>query len=195
MRFARRLALITITPRKEPTMRRVRYNVAASLDGFIADASDGYDWIPNDETVDFAGLFARIDTVLIGRKTWEVVADQTERVWKPDARVFVFSRTMRPDAVPGVTIVRDDPVTFVSSLRHEPGDGEIWLFGGGQLFAALLAGGQVDAVEVTVVPVLLGGGVPLLPEARERSPLELVHTHVYPSGMVGLHYSVPGAAR
>jgi dihydrofolate reductase len=102
---------------------------------------------------------------------------------------------MRPDAVPGATVVREDPVAFVSSLRHEPGDGEIWLFGGGQLFATLLDGGQVDAVEVTVVPVLLGSGVPLLPVTRERSPLVLAHTHVYPSGMVALHYSVPGAAR
>jgi dihydrofolate reductase len=176
-------------------MRRVRYNVAASLDGFIADANDGYDWIPNDETVDFAGLFARIDTVLIGRKTWEVVAGQAERAWKAEARVYVFSRTMHSDAVPGVTVVREDPVAFVSSLRDEPGDGEIWLFGGGQLFATLLDAGQVDAVEVTVVPVLLGSGVPLLANVRKRSPLVLVHTHVYPSGMVALHYSVPGAAR
>jgi dihydrofolate reductase len=176
-------------------VRRVRYNVAASLDGFIADANDGYDWIPNDETVDFAGLFARVDTVLIGRKTWEVVAGQAERAWRAGARVYVFSRTMRPEAAPGATIVREDPVAFVSSLRHEPGDGEIWLFGGGQLFAALLDGGQVDAVEVTVVPVLLGSGVPLLAAVRNRSTLGLVHTHVYPSGMVALHYSVRDAAR
>ena len=176
-------------------MRSVRYNVAASLDGFIADPDGGYDWIPNDETVDFAGLFARVDTVLIGRKTWEVVAGQTERAWNPGARVYVFSRTMADAPEPGVTVVRDDPVAFVSSLRREPGDGEIWLFGGGELFRSLLAGGQVDAVEVTVVPVLLGSGVPLLPGAESRAALALVHTHVYPSGMVALHYSVPGAAR
>jgi dihydrofolate reductase len=175
-------------------MRPVRYNVAASLDGFIADVEGGYDWIPNDETVDFAGLFARVDTVLVGRKTWEVVAGQTERAWKAGTRVFVFSRTMPAASESGITIVRDDPASLVSSLRHENGDGEIWLFGGGELFATLLAAGQVDMVEVTVVPVLLGGGVPLLPVAI-RSALKLLHSHVYPSGMVGLHYSVPGAAR
>ena len=176
-------------------MRPVRYNVAASLDGFIADANGGYDWIPNDETVDFAGLFARIDTVLLGRKTWELVRSQPERAWNGGTRVFVFSRTMPGDPEPGITLVRGDPAALVSSLRHESGDGEIWLFGGGELFATLLAAGQVDTVEVTVVPVLLGSGVPLLPGATERATLELVQSHVYPSGMVALHYTVPGAAR
>ncbi|MGH7632529.1 MAG: dihydrofolate reductase family protein, partial [Gemmatimonadaceae bacterium] len=72
----------------------------------------------------------------------------------------------------------------------EEGSGEIWLFGGGQLFAALLAGRQVDRVEVTVVPVLLGDGVPLVAAGIERTALTLVDTKVYPSGMVALNYSV-----
>lgn len=176
-------------------MRPVRYNVAASLDGFIADANGGYDWIPNDETVDFAGLFARVDTVLLGRKTWELVQGQPERAWAAGTRIYVFSRTMAAAPEPGVTLVRDDPVALVSALRHEPGDGEIWLFGGGELFAVLLEARQVDSVEVTVVPVLLGRGVPLLAGGPPRTTLALKHTHVYPSGMVALHYDVsyPGA--
>ena len=175
-------------------MRRVRYNVAMSLDGYIADARDGFDWIPNDDTVDFAGLFARVDTILIGRRTYEVMRSSGgELPWKPDARVYVVSRTLAPAAGERVTAVTDDPVALASSLRHEAGDGEIWLFGGGQLFATLLDAGQVDAVEITVVPVLLGGGIPVLAPTAARAPLTLTHTHVYPSGMVALHYDVPGA--
>jgi dihydrofolate reductase len=78
-------------------------------------------------------------------------------------------------------------------LRHEAGDGEIWLFGGGQLFASLLSAGQVDAVEVTIVPVLLGRGVPLLAPIPDRTALKLTRSQVYPTGMVALHYDVPGA--
>jgi dihydrofolate reductase len=89
-----------------------------------------------------------------------------------------------------MTVVRDDPAALAESLRHEEGSGEIWLFGGGQLFATLLAARQVDSVEVTVVPVLLGGGVPLVAGGIERTALALVDTKVYPSGMVALHYSV-----
>ena len=175
-------------------MRPVRYNVAASLDGYIADASGGYDWIPNDPSVDFAGLFARVDTVLLGRHSYELARTIPGSPWSADARVYVFSRTLRPEDHPGVTVVRDDAAGVVAALRAEPGDGEIWLFGGGVLFGHLLAAGQVDAVEVTIVPVLLGGGVPLLPPGGPLATLSLVRSHVYPTGMVGLVYGVARAA-
>lgn len=175
-------------------MRRLRYSVAMSLDGYIADAHDAFDWIPHDETVDFAALFARVDTIILGRRTYDVVRTQGEQPWKPGTRVFVVSRTLAPESGHGVTIVSGDPAAIASSLRRESGDGEIWLFGGGQLFAELLAANQVDAVEVTIVPVLLGGGVPMLARTPGRAPLALTGTHVYPSGMVALSYSVPGAS-
>ena len=175
-------------------MRPVRYNVAASLDGFIADPRGAYDWIPDDPSVDFGALFARVDTVLLGRHSYDVARSQPGAPWAPGTRIFVFSRTLRPADHPGVTVVADDAAGVVRALRAEPGAGEIWLFGGGQLFRTLLDAGQVDAVEVTVVPVLLGAGVPLLPgDGTRRAGLRLTHSHVYPSGMVALHYAVPGA--
>jgi dihydrofolate reductase len=176
-------------------MRRICYNVAMSLDGYIADAHDAFDWIPNDDTVDFAALFARVDTYLIGRRTYETVLANGTPPWEPGTRVYVISRTLTPGSHGDVTVVAGDPVTLASSLRHEPGDGEIWLFGGGQLFATLLAANQVDAVELTIVPVLLGSGVPVVAAMPNRASLRLTHSHVYPSGMVALHYSVPEAAR
>lgn len=169
-------------------MRPVRFNVAASLDGFIADASGGYDWIPHDSTVDFAALFARVDTVLLGRKSFEVASGAGMGPWAPGTRVYVFSRTLRPEDHPGVTVIGADAAAAVADLRAEEGDGEIWLFGGGELFASLLAAGQVDRIEVTVVPVLLGSGVPLAPAAARRTDLTLLDTRRYPSGMVTLTY-------
>jgi dihydrofolate reductase len=176
-------------------MRPVRYNVAATLDGYIAGPNGEYDWIPEDATVDFASIFARVDTVLLGRRSYEVARTVPEVPWSAGTRVYVFSRTLRPEDHPDVTLVRDDAVDVVASLRAESGDGDIWLFGGGVLFADLLAARLVDAVEVTVVPVLLGGGVPLLPPGAPLTALTLTQSHVYPSGMVGLYYSVPSAAR
>jgi len=174
-------------------MRPVRYNVAASLDGYIAGSNGEFDWIPDDPTVDFETLFARIDTVLIGRRTYEVMrALDGPLPWAPSARVFLFSRTLRAADHPDVTVVASDAAETVAALRAEPGEGEIWLFGGGELFATLLAAGLVDRVEVTVAPVLLGAGIPLLPTSI-RTTMQLVHTQVYPSGMVALHYAVPGA--
>ena len=169
----------------------MRYNVAMSLDGYIADSQERYDWIPNDDAVDFAALFARVDTYVLGRRTYEAVLANGEPPWKPGTRVYVVSRTLPASTRDGITVVPDDPVELAKSLRHESGDGEIWLFGGGQLFATLLAAGQVDSVELTVVPVLLGSGVPVVTAQPDRAALALESTHVYPSGMVALHYLVP----
>ena len=171
-------------------MRRVRYSVAASLDGYIAGPNGEFDWIPNDPTVDFAGLFAKIDTVLLGRRTYEASLQMGGGPWGKEMRVYVFSRTLRPEDHPKVTLVADDAAAVVAALRAEEGDGEIWLFGGGDLFRCLLAAGQVDSVEVTIAPVLLGGGIPLLPPGDGRTQLALAHAHTYPSGMVALTYTV-----
>jgi dihydrofolate reductase len=176
-------------------MRRVRYNVAASLDGFIADADGGYDWIPAEPAIDFTALFARVDTVLLGRRSYELtLRDPAARTWPPHARLVVFSRTLRPADHPAVTIVAGDAAGAVAALRREPGSGDVWLYGGGELFATLLAAGQVDAVEVTVIPVLLGAGVPLLPRAAGRVALRLTEARLYPSGQTSLHYAVSSAA-
>lgn len=170
-------------------MRRVRYNVAASLDGYIADPDGGFDWIPNDATVDFATIFAKVDTILLGRHSWEVVQQMGGTPpWKPGSRVYLFSRTLRPESQRGVTLVADRAVEVVQALRAEPGEGEIWLFGGGQLFATLLTAEQVDSIEVTIVPVLLGGGSPLSGHGISRAPLRLDEVRRYPSGMVTLTY-------
>ena len=175
-------------------MRQVRYNVAASLDGYIAGPHGEFDWIPDDPTVDFAAIFAKVDTVLLGRVSYELTRGQGGGPWDAGTRVYVFSRTLRAEDHPGVTVVGDDAGGVVAALRRESGDGDIWLFGGGALFRSLLAAGQVDAVEVTIVPVLLGGGVPLLPPGAPRTTLALTGTRTYPSGMVSLLYAVAPAA-
>jgi len=171
-------------------MRRVRYNVAASLDGFIADATGGYDWIPQDSAVDFAALFARVDTVVMGRRSYQAALTAGGVPAAPGTRIHVFSRTLDPADHPKVTIVAADAAATVAALRAEAGEGEIWLFGGGGLFGELVAAGQVDSVEVTVVPVLLGAGVPLVAGLTTRVPLRLTATRQYPSGMVTLTYTV-----
>ena len=105
-------------------------------------------------------------------------------------RVYVFSRTLRPEDYPEVTVIGVNAAGVVAALRAEPGDGDIWLFGGGQLFSSLLAAGQVDRVEVTIVPVLLGGGVPLAASGIDRTALQLLSTRRYPTGMMSLSYGV-----
>ena len=175
-------------------MRAVRYNVAASLDGYIAGPQGEYDWIPPEPAIDFAALFRGVDTVLLGRQSYELVRrDPSAATWPAGARVLVFSRTLNAADHPGVTVVAADAAGVVAGLRAEASGGEIWLYGGGALFGSLLAAGQVDRVEVTVIPILLGGGVPLLPAGVVRAPLALQHLERYPSGQVSLHYAATNA--
>jgi dihydrofolate reductase len=167
--------------------------VAASLDGFIATPDGGYDWIVADAAIDFAALFSQFDTAVMGRKTYELATSQGGDGSMSGLNVVVFSRTLPPAARPGVRIVGDDPVATLKALKAQVGR-DIWLFGGGELFRSLLAGGVVDTVEIAVMPVLLGAGIPLLPPGP-RTTLTLVDHKVLPdSGIVVLAYTVPDGA-
>lgn len=104
-------------------------------------------------------------------------------------KTLVFSTTLRAADHPGIEVVADGVDARLRALRAEPGK-DIWLFGGGGLFRSLLALGHVDTVEVALIPVLLGGGVPLLATPAERRGLHLVRQASYPSGMLLLEYSV-----
>ena len=104
-------------------------------------------------------------------------------------KTFVFSRTLRQQDYPGVTIVAEGVEETVAALRAEPGK-DIWLFGGGSLFRSLLDAGLVDTVEVAIMPVLLGEGIPLLPPPAKQTKLKLTGHKVYKTGIVSLEYSV-----
>jgi dihydrofolate reductase len=174
------------------SLRRLRYQVAVSLDGFIAGPNGEYDWIVQDPSIDFAALFKEFDTAVMGRKTYEVMTAQGGHGAMPGLDVVVFSRTLPAAAHRGVRILNDDPREIVAALKAKPGR-DIWLFGGGALFRSLLDAGLVDAVEVAVMPVLIGAGVPLLPPGA-ATKLVLADQKTLPaSGIVVLSYSVPGA--
>lgn len=166
--------------------RRVRYQVAASLDGYIAGPSGEYDWIVEEPELDFAALHAQFDTYLMGRRTWEALPAGTPL----RGEVVVVSRTLRPEDHPDVRVVSGDLEATVRALRARPGR-DVWLFGGGELFKSLLELGQVDTVEIAVVPVLLGGGVPVLPGPPARHRLSLTGHRIFPtSGIALLEYEV-----
>lgn len=168
-------------------MRRIRYQVACSLDGYIADATRTTGWIVKEPEIDFGALFDQFDTLLMGRTTYEELAKDADGFW--GKTVFVFSRTLRQEDHPQVTIVSDNAQMRLKQMRSLPGK-DIWLFGGGKLFQSLLALGCVDTVEPAIIPVLLGGGVPLLQTPAIQQMLALTSHRVFPSGIVWLEYTV-----
>jgi len=171
-------------------MRRVIYGGAMSLDGYIAGPNGEYDWIVMDPEIDFKAIAARFDTYLIGRKTFDVMRRMDPAVKSTRGiRNVVFSRTLKQSDFPSVTI-SDYAEGLVSELREKPGK-DIALFGGGELFRSLLAAGLVDGVEVSLIPVLLGAGIPLLPSPAARATLKLRKQRLYKTtGTIGLEYDI-----
>lgn len=169
-------------------MRRVRFSAAVSLDGYIAGPNGESDWIVMDPDIDFGALMGAFDTILLGRKTYEATRQHSGN-GMPGTQTYVFSRTLRQEDWPGVT-VSNNPKETVAKLRAEPGK-DIWLFGGGGLFRSLLDLRLVDTIELSVIPVLLGDGIPLLPHLPKQTKLTLTNHRAYPkTGTLSLEYSL-----
>ena len=167
-------------------MRRIIYFVASSLDGFIARQGGEIDWLFTDQDYGYTDFLAGIDTVVMGRKTYDLCLTFGEYPYK-NQKSFVFSRK-KADLVHAVAV--DEPVAeFVARLRIEPGK-DIWLVGGGELAGAFFAAGAVDEIQVFVHPILIGTGLPLAAGLLKDVKLVFQQTKAFDTGLVKLTYSV-----
>jgi dihydrofolate reductase len=169
-------------------MPKLCYSVAASLDGFIAGPKGEFDWIANDPDIDFAAMYASFGGLVMGRRSYEVFV-ATGGAVGPGLPTYVYSRSLPAGERDGVTFV-NDALTHLRALKEAPGDKPLWLWGGGNFFGQCAQAGLVDGVDVAVIPILLGDGLPLAPGCPRLS-LQLRSHRKYPkSGIMFLEYDV-----
>jgi dihydrofolate reductase len=177
---------------RSATGRRVRLFIASSLDGFIAREDGAIDWLFTDADYGYTAFYDQVDTVVMGRRTYELSLSFGPDVYAGRA-VYVFSRTRTGGVGDSATFVREGPAALVARLREAEGR-DIWLVGGSMLVRDFLAAGMVDDLILSVHPILLGGGIPLfLPHPRETR-LRLRRSEAFPSGLVQLVYDTHPAA-
>lgn len=161
-------------------MRKVLLNVAITLDGFIAGPNGEYDWCFNAADYSMNEFLTSIDTVLMGRKSFEVAVQYGELY--SEKEVVVFSSTLRSTPYPHVKVINGDVIDFVKSQVIKDGK-NIWLYGGALITAPLIENNLIDEFHLSIHPIILGDGIPLFQKNIKRS-LTLVNTTPYPSGLV-----------
>lgn len=171
--------------------RMLTFGCANSLDNFIARRDHSVDWLMwNDEVADVTARFWKtIDTVLMGRKTYEAGVRAGQIGGYAGVSTYVFSRTLKAVPSDTLTIVSDDVTEFVRGLKAEAGKG-ICLMGGGELAQPLFEAGLIDEVGVNIHPVLLGDGIPLFRPMRRQLKLEPKEHRFLKNGCVYLLYGV-----
>jgi dihydrofolate reductase len=174
--------------------RNVIVHIATSADGYVARSDGDLGWLTSRPAPKgFYGMDAftkSVDTKVLGRKTFDVSLRLGAK-FGSKSRHIVFSHHPPPANVPsGVEFVSEAIGPFVDRLREQPGK-DIWLMGGGELIASFLDARAIDEFIISVVPVFIGDGIPLIARRHRHLPLELLDVERFPDGVVQLHYRVP----
>lgn len=172
-------------------MRKVTYGGASSLDTYLAGPGEAIDWLrwSDDSAKISAENFRGVDSMLMGRKTFEIGQRMGGGPAMKGVTTYVFSRTLESLPEGAGVLVREDAADFVRRLKSEPG-GDIIVMGGGELGTALIEAGLVDEIGLSVHPVLLGGGTRAFGAFSRRIELELIEARPIARECVLLRYRV-----
>ena len=174
-------------------MRKVTFGGANSLDNFFARKDDGIDWLmwSDEAAAVMTDYWKTIDTVVVGRKTYEVGRKMNKGKGNPypEIKTYVFSRTLKPGDDSSVEIISEDAAEFVRKLKRRKGK-DICVMGGGLLAKSLLEAKLIDEIGFNIHPVLLGSGIPLFHEMKRQINLELLDCKPFKNGCVYVLYRV-----
>lgn len=183
------------SPRKRGRPRKFIVYIATSADGYIARPDGGIEWLDRPRppgNYGMAAFFDSIDTILWGRKTYDVALAFTGgKGVGAGSRVknYVFSRRPPKSPAPDVLLVRETVPAFAKRLRATRGR-DVWIMGGAGIIGSFLDAGEIDEFILHVIPTFIGEGIPLVAPRHRRVPLRLLSTKRFSDGVVRLHYAV-----
>ncbi|NQX40606.1 Dihydrofolate reductase [Pedobacter steynii] len=178
-------------------MRKLILGLAVTLDGYIEGPNGEYDWCFTDQDYGLNEFFAGVDTIFIGRKSYEIAQQYAENnngepvPGMPAMTEYVFSRTLKT-VKEGAVLISEDSIAQARRIKEQPGK-DIWLYGGAELSDALMKEGLVDELWLSVHPILLGSGKALFNKQNSRTKLRLLRSKTYETGLVSLCYSINNA--
>lgn len=171
-------------------MRKVVVYIACSLDGYIAKPNDDLSFLSvveqEGEDYGYHDFIATVDTVIMGRKTYDWVMRQVSEFPHADKEAYIITRTERP-AVGKISFYVGDIKELIQHLKQKEGK-NIFVDGGAEVIHALLQEDLIDAFYISIIPILLGGGVRLFKEGFKDQALQLHHVKHFKTGLVQLHY-------
>ncbi|NQX58126.1 dihydrofolate reductase family protein [Paenibacillus qinlingensis] len=181
--------------------RKIIVDLAVTLDGYIEGKNGEVDWCVMDPEMGFIEFLNQIDTILYGRKSYDLWGEFTPEIEQADSdqemwslvhskEKYVFSKTQKSTDSKALYI-NEDIFEEVMKLKKKPGK-DIWLYGGASLITTFINLGLVDEFRLSVHPVILGEGKPLFSDIEQRLNLKIVKTRTYSSGVVQLIYQLSG---
>ncbi len=174
--------------------RKIVVTIATSADGFIARPDGDVAWLDRPRPKGNYGLgefFKTIDTILWGRKTYAKGIEMGMKAggYGRGIKNYVFSRRSQESLLPGFEWANEPVKTFAQRLRAQPGK-DIWMMGGGEIIASFLDDGEIDEFRISIIPILIGEGIPLVQPQQRSIRLKLLSSKAFPDGVVNLHYGV-----
>ena len=173
-------------------MRKLSLFIATSLDGYIAKPNDDLSFLKlvekEGEDYGYAEFIANIDTIILGRRTYDWVLREigTSHYDNGERNVYVITRTER-QSVGNTKFYTGNLTELVQQLKSENGK-NIYCDGGAEIVNELLISDLIDEFIVSIVPVLVGNGIRLFKDGRPEQQLELVNTKAFDTGLIQLHY-------
>ncbi len=166
-------------------MRKIILGLAVSLDGFIEGPNGEYDWCFTDQDYGLNEFSKRIDGLVMGRKSYEIMKGYDGTTPWSHAKTYVFSHTL--PVTPGIELLKGDVEEIIKQLKQQEGK-DIWLFGGADLTTQFINLNLIDEYWLSIHPILLGSGKPLFHDISTRKKLKLVESKTYETGLVSLKY-------